>query len=382
MKTVIAIDSFKGSMTSLQAGAAAKKAVMNICSNAHVVLKPVADGGEGMTEALIEGLGGNFIYTEVKGPLGVPVKARYGILSDGETAVMEMAEAAGITLVSEKDPWNASTYGVGEMIIDAVRRGIRTFIMGIGGSATTDGGTGMLKALGVKFLDDAGDAIPEGIGSLDRIAEIDTEGMLPELSECVFRVACDVKNPLCGDSGAVYVFGPQKGVKDSEKSILDAKMQHYAGMTETVTGADHSCDEGAGAAGGLGFAFRSYFPKAQLQSGIEIALEAIDLESEMADADLVVTGEGRLDGQTAMGKVPVGIAELAKKYDVPVIAFAGCLGDGAELCRQKGIDEFHVITPEGMELETAMKKEVAEDNMRKTVERELPLFIEEKGIAK
>ena len=210
--------------------------------------------------------------------------------------------------------------------------------------------------------------------------EIDTEGMLSELAECEFRVACDVKNPLYGENGAVYVFGPQKGVKESEKAILDAKMQHYASMTEKATGADHSCDEGAGAAGGLGFAFSSFFPNAKLQSGIKIALQAIELEAEMTDADLVITGEGRLDGQTAMGKVPVGIAKLAKKYDVPVIAFAGCIGDGAELCREEGIDDFFAITPEGMERETAMKKDVAENNMKKTVERELLLFMDKKGM--
>ncbi|MBP3384817.1 MAG: glycerate kinase [Firmicutes bacterium] len=380
MKIVIAIDSFKGSMTSMEAGAAVRDAVMNICNGVQAVLKPVADGGEGMTEALTYGLGGSFVYTDVTGPLGDPVRARYGILPDKATAVMEMAEAAGIMLVKEKDPWNASTYGVGEMIIDAVSRGIRTFIMGIGGSATTDGGTGMLKALGIKFLDETGNEISEGAGDLDRIAEIDTEGMLSELAECEFRVACDVKNPLYGENGAVYVFGPQKGVKESEKAILDAKMQHYASMTEKATGADHSCDEGAGAAGGLGFAFSSFFPNAKLQSGIKIALQAIELEAEMTDADLVITGEGRLDGQTAMGKVPVGIAKLAKKYDVPVIAFAGCIGDGAELCREEGIDDFFAITPEGMELETAMKKDVAENNMKKTVERELLLFMDKKGM--
>lgn len=383
MKAVIAIDSFKGSMTSMEAGTAAADAVRSIYGDgAQIVLKPVADGGEGMTEALIEGLGGDFIFTEVRGPLGDSVTARYGVLPDGKTAVMEMAEAAGITLVTEKDPWNASTYGVGEMIIDAVERGIRTFIMGIGGSATTDGGTGMLKALGVRFLDETGCEIKEGIIDLDRISDIDVSGMLPQLNDCTFRVACDVKNPLYGENGAVYVFGTQKGVKDSEKDAMDYRMVNYANHTKRVTGADHSGDEGAGAAGGLGFAFKSYFPYAELQSGINIALEAIDLESEIADADFVITGEGKLDGQTAMGKVPVGIAKLAKKYDVPVIAFAGCLGDGAELCREEGIDDFFAITPDGMDLETAMKKDVAEDNMKKAVEQELPLFIEEKGIVK
>lgn len=382
MKIVIAIDSFKGSMTSMEAAAAAKDGIYRSFSRDDVetVIKPVADGGEGMTEALIEGLGGTFAEANVTGPLGSRVTARYGILSDGKTAVMEMAQAAGITLTDKKDPWRASTYGVGEMILDAVNRGIRKFIMGIGGSATTDGGTGMLKALGVEFLDADGMDTGMGIGSMDRIAEIRTDKMLLQLKDCHFDVACDVKNPLYGENGAVYIFGPQKGVKDSEKAILDAKMKHYAELTAEVTGTDHSQTEGAGAAGGLGFAFISYFPDAVLKSGIDMALEAAGLEQEIRDADVVITGEGRLDGQTAMGKVPVGIAKMTQKYDVPVIAFAGCLGEGADDCRNEGIDEFFAITPDGMELETAMRKDVAMDNMRNAVEREMPLFIKEKGI--
>ena len=372
MKIVIAIDSFKGSMTSLQAAHAARDGAESVCDS-EIIIKPVADGGEGMTRALIDGLGGSFIKTEVTGPLGDKVCAEYGVLND-DTVVMEMAQAAGITLIEEKDPWNATTYGVGEMIRDAIERGYRKFILGIGGSATTDGGSGMLKALGVRFLDALGKDIAPGIGALDKIAEIDVKGLLPELEECVFRVACDVKNPLCGENGAVHVFGPQKGVKEAEKSILDDKMRHYALMTERVTEENHSCDEGAGAAGGLGFAFRSYFPNAVLRSGIDIVLQAIDLETDMAGADLVITGEGRLDGQTAMGKVPVGIAKMAKKYDLPVIAFAGCLGDGAALCINEGIDEFYAITPAGMELETAMKTEVAEENMKRAVRQVLRAY--------
>lgn len=374
MKVVIAIDSFKGSMTSMEAARAAEAGV-KATLEAETVIKPVADGGEGMTHALIDGLGGQLVKALVTGPLGDKVTAEYGILPDGETAVMEMAEAAGITLVSEKDPWNATTYGVGEMIKDAVSRGMRKFILGIGGSATTDGGTGMLNALGVKFLDDCGKQIPPGAGHLDRIAEIRTDEMTADLLACHFDIACDVKNPLCGENGAVYVFGPQKGVKETEKAILDAKMDHYAKMTVACTGKNHTQDEGAGAAGGLGFAFASYFPDAVLKSGIDIVLDAIKLEDEVKDADMVITGEGRLDGQTAMGKVPVGIAKIAKKHNVLVAAFAGCLGEGTEKCKEEGIDEFFAITPENMPLEEAMKTAVAQENMKNTVQREFKSFI-------
>lgn len=370
MKVVVAIDSLKGSLTSMEAGNAAKEGILKACQ-ADVVVKPLADGGEGTTKALISGLGGKFVTVEVTGPLGKRITARYGIMDDGRTAVMEMAEASGIILLKpeELNPWEATTYGVGEMIRDAVEHGCRKFIVGIGGSATTDGGVGMLQALGVEFLDQAGNPVRTGIRDLDQICYIRTVHMLPELEECSFRIACDVKNPLYGENGAVYVYGPQKGVKEEEKLLMDRKMIHFAEKTKELFGVDYSDHEGAGAAGGLGFAFLSYLRHAELKSGIDIVLEAIQLEQELQDSDIVVTGEGCLDFQTAMGKVPVGVARLAKKYKNKVIAFAGGVTEDAGKCNEEGIDAFFPIVRGITTLEEAMKPETAAKNMTLAVEQ-------------
>lgn len=377
-KILIAIDSFKGSMSSLEAGYAAQegirraeKAMKNQTEMPlEIVVKPIADGGEGTTDALIAGLGGELIQAEVMGPLGTKVQANYGIVNGGKLAVLEMAEAAGITLVDPKNlnPAKATTYGVGEMILDAVKRGCREFIVGIGGSATTDGGVGMLQALGFEFLDENGKALQYGIQELDKIAEIRKEKVPKELEACHFKVACDVKNPLLGEHGAVYVYGTQKGVKEDEKADFDRKMAHYARCTAEFTGFDAVMKEGAGAAGGLGFAFLSYLD-AELQSGITIVLEALQLESEMKGADFVLTGEGRLDAQTAMGNVPVGIAKLAKRQGCNVLAFAGGVTKDAVLCNQEGIDAFFPVVRGVCSLDDAMKKENAVQNMRDSVEQ-------------
>lgn len=376
MKVTVAIDSFKGSMSSMEAGTAAREGILKAC-DAQVIVKPLADGGEGTTEALVEGLGGEYVYTEVTGPLGGNVHARYGVMADGKTAVMEMAEAAGIILVKTEDlnPWKATTYGVGEMIADAIGRGCREFIIGIGGSATTDGGVGMLMALGYEFLDESGNRIGQGAGELDRITAIKDEKVLPELQECHFQIACDVTNPLCGDNGAVYVYGLQKGVREEEKQILDEKMKNYARKTSEWLGKDNSAAAGAGAAGGLGFAFLSYVPGVELKSGIEIILQAIGLEEEIRSSDIVVTGEGRLDFQTAMGKVPVGVAALAKKYGCRVIAFAGGVTEDAAECNAKGIDAFFPIVRGITTLEEAMEPERAKKNMALASEQVFRLFI-------
>ena len=370
MKVVIAIDSFKGSLSSMQAGNAACSGIKRVC-DAEVVVKPLADGGEGTTEALVEGLGGEYVYLDVTGPLGQMTRARYGILGDGKTAVMEMAEASGIILVKreELDPWNATTRGVGEMILDALERGCREFIIGIGGSATTEGGIGMLKALGYGFLDAQGNPVREGVTDLDQIASIHGENVPKELQDCHFQIACDVKNPLCGENGAVYVYGPQKGVKEEEKQLMDRKMLHFAQKTTEHFGRDNSRKEGAGAAGGLGHAFLSYLPNAELKSGIEIVLRAIGLEKEVKDADVVVTGEGRLDSQTAMGKVPVGVAHLAKQYHAKVIAFAGGVTEDAGKCNEEGIDAFFPIVRGVTTLDEAMVTENAKRNMELAVEQ-------------
>lgn len=364
MKVVVAIDSFKGSLSSIEAGIAARDGILKAC-DAEVVVKPLADGGEGTTEALVEGIGGDYVEIEVTGPMGERNVAKYGILGEGRTAVIEMAEAAGITLVKsdELNPWKASTTGVGEMIMDAVGKGCREFIVGIGGSATTEGGIGMLQALGYSFYDASGEKLPPVFESLGKIEKINADNVPDVLKECRFQIACDVTNPLCGENGAVYVYGPQKGVKQEERKTMDAAMRRYALKTAEFTGGDNSQASGAGAAGGLGFAFLNYLPNVELKSGISIVLDSIGLEKELKNTDVVVTGEGRVDFQSAMGKVPVGVAQLAKKYGCKVVAFAGSVTEDAGNCNSKGIDAFFPIVRGVTTLEEAMNKDTAKKNM-------------------
>lgn len=370
MKVVIAIDSLKGSLSSMEAGMAIKDGVLAAKPDAEVIVKPLADGGEGTTDALIEGMNGERIDLTVTGPMHTPVDAYYGYLKDTNTAVMEMASAAGITLVpdSEKNPLLATSYGVGEMINDAIQRGCRNFIIGIGGSVTNDGGIGMLKALGVRFLDENGEDAGEGGQALAKVARIDVSGMNPLLKECHIQVACDVNNPLCGENGSTYVYGPQKGVTEDMEKTLDEAMAHFARVTSETLENDYMNTPGAGAAGGLGYAFLAY-TGAALTPGIELILDAVGLEEELSGADVVVTGEGRLDFQTAMGKAPVGVARLAKKYNAKVIAFAGSVTKEATACNKEGIDAFFPILRSVCTLAEAMDPVAARNNMTATVEQ-------------
>lgn len=369
MKVVVAIDSLKGSMTSMEAGRAIKEGILNVLPDTEVIVKPLADGGEGTTEALVEGLGGELVYVDVHGPLETPVRAGYGMIRETKTAIMEMASAAGIIIIGkDKRPLDATTYGVGEMIKDAIGKGCRNFIIGIGGSATNDGGIGMLTALGYEFLDAEGKAVGIGAGALKYVASVRADKALPELKECSFKIACDVTNPLCGTNGATYIYGPQKGVTEDMRDELDAAMASYAKVTKACIGTDYAEKEGAGAAGGLGFAFLSYL-NADLQPGIDLVLDAVEMEKTMEGADLVFTGEGRLDYQTAMGKAPVGIAKLAKKHGAKVIALAGAVIEGAEKCNENGIDAFFPILRKIITLDEAMEPETAKQNMIKTTEQ-------------
>lgn len=370
MKVVIAIDSLKGSLSSMEAGMAIKDGILAAKPDAEVIVKPLADGGEGTTDALIEGMNGERIDLTVTGPMHTPVDAYYGYLKDTNTAVMEMASAAGITLVpdSERNPLLATSYGVGEIINDAIQRGCRNFIIGIGGSVTNDGGIGMLKALGVRFLDENGEDAGEGGQALAKVARIDVSGMNPLLKECHIQVACDVNNPLCGENGSTYVYGPQKGVTEDMKKTLDEAMAHFARVTSETLENDYMNTPGAGAAGGLGYAFLAY-TGAALTPGIELILDAVGLEEELSGADVVVTGEGRLDFQTAMGKAPVGVARLAKKYNAKVIAFAGSVTKEATACNKEGIDAFFPILRGVCTLADAMDPVAARNNMTATVEQ-------------
>ncbi len=368
MKVVVAIDSLKGSLSSIEAGNAIKEGILRV-HNAEVVIKPLADGGEGTTEALVEGYNGIIVDVEVVGPIGKPVNAKYGLIEDN-TAVLEMASASGITLITrdERNPMEATTFGVGQMIVDAIKKGCRNFIVGIGGSATNDGGVGMLQALGFEFFDNNGNKIGLGGKELSRIDRISNQNVMMELADCKFKVACDVNNPLCFENGATYIYGPQKGVTEDIRDVLDNGMLNYANVTEKFFGVDNKAMAGAGAAGGLGFAFVSYLG-ATLTPGIDLILDAIKLEDTIIDADIVITGEGRLDIQSAMGKAPIGVAKLAKKYDKKVIAFAGGVTNDAKICNEKGIDAFFPIVRGVTTLEEAMVKENAYMNMADTVEQ-------------
>ena len=372
MKVIVAIDSLKGSLSSLQAGAAAKAGILRAIPDAIVSVKPVADGGEGTVTALVSGLSGRSVTIAVTGPLGETVEATYGILPD-HTAVIEMAEAAGLPLVpaEKRNPMNTTTYGVGEMILHALDEGCRSFIIGIGGSATNDGGTGMLRALGCRFRKADGSEIALGAQELSELATIETEALDPRLKESHFSIACDVTNPLCGPSGASYIFAPQKGADPATVQKLDAVLAHLADMTAVTLGTDLRDQPGAGAAGGLGFAFASYL-NGTLRPGVDIVLDAVLPESELRAADIVVTGEGRFDGQTAMGKAPVGIARRAKACGCKVIVLAGSVEHSGVRATQQNpplIDAVFPILPGAMTLEEAMHEDVAYENMEYTAEQ-------------
>lgn len=373
MKIVIAIDSLKGSLSSMEAGHAIEQGIRNVLPETKVLVKPLADGGEGTTEALVEGLGGDMVQVQVHGPLETPVNAAYGVIRESNTAIMEMAAAAGIILVGkDKRPLDATTYGVGEMIRDAITRGCREFIIGIGGSATNDGGIGMLTALGYEFLDAEGKPAGIGAGALYKVAKICDDKVMPELKDCHFRIACDVTNPLCGENGSTYIYGPQKGVTVELRDELDHAMGAYAQVVKAYNGTDYAKTPGAGAAGGLGFAFLSFL-SGELHPGIELVLNAVEMDKAMEGADLVFTGEGRLDYQTAMGKAPVGIAKMAKKHGAKVIALAGAVIEGAQECNEQGIDAYFPILRQVVTLDEAMDPATARKNMVETTEQVMRL---------
>lgn len=375
MKVLTAIDSFKGSMTSLEAGNAAAAGILRADPSADVAVRTLADGGEGTVDALISSRNGKIREIQVTGPLGDPVTCRYGVIEEDGTAVIEMAEAAGLVLVPEekRNPLYTTTYGVGEVIRDAIAQGCRKFIVGIGGSATNDGGVGMLQALGYGFLNGKGEQIPYGAAGLKELERITDEFVIPELKDCRFRIACDVTNVLCGENGCSAVFGPQKGATPSMIVHMDQWLGNYASTAQKKYSGANPEREGTGAAGGLGFAFLT-FTNAALESGIDIVLEETGMEEYIKEADLIITGEGRIDGQTAMGKAPVGVARLAEKYGKPVVAFAGSVTRDAKACNREGITAYFPIVRGVVSLEEAMKKENAEANMVDTAEQVYRLF--------
>ena len=427
MKILIAIDSFKGSLSSKEAGEAIKSGILRVIPDAEVLISPLADGGEGTVETLVEALGGSLETVRVKGPLFQEVEAHYGILSESEKfqaeiksgthretlpenpskahseahsdahldahlevpsetdsqyspieeklAVIEMSQASGITLVApeERSPLKTSSYGVGEMILDAYHKGCRRFLIGIGGSATNDGGIGMLSALGFRFSKENGEEIcPIGEGLKD-LVRIDATFVPKGLLQCSFQIACDVENPLYGENGASLIYGFQKGGNKEMLSQMDLWMKRYSELVKEYNPAANPESPGSGAAGGLGFAFRSFL-QGELKSGISLILEETGLSEKMQGADLVITGEGRLDEQSAMGKAPIGVAKLAKRQGIPVIAFAGAVTKGAKSCNEAGIDAYFPILRGISTLEEAMEKENAQRNIEDTVEQVMRLY--------
>ena len=375
MKVVVAIDSLKGSLSSVEAGGAIADGIRRVDKNAIVYVRPLADGGEGTVEALVDGMGGRYQTVTVCGPLGESIDCEYGIIEETRTAIIEMSSAAGITLVAteQRNPLHTTTYGVGQMIKDAIEKGCRRFLIGIGGSATNDCGIGMLQALGYHFLDAKGNQVSFGAKGVSEIVEISDKYVIPELSECSFQIACDVTNPLCGDQGCSAIYGPQKGATQEMVIDMDQWMREFAALAKQKYPHADETTPGTGAAGGLGFAFLT-FTNAVLESGIQIVLRETKLEQFIQTADLVITGEGRLDGQTAMGKAPIGVAKLAKKHGKKVIAFAGCVTKEAVECNHEGIDAFFPILRSVTTLEEAMKKENARENMMDTVEQVIRLI--------
>ena len=370
MRILIAIDSFKGSVSSKEAGEAVAEGIRRIPNiNAEIEIRPMADGGEGTTEALVEGIGGAYGAITVDGPLGNRVNAKYGLIPERHLAIIEMAAASGITLIppEKRNPLYTTTRGFGQMIRNAIEAdGCRRLLLGIGGSATNDGGAGMLQALGFRLLDKNGNDSPHGAAGLEELAEIDIEHALPQLKQTEIRVACDVKNPLCGPNGCSAVFGPQKGATPEMISRMDAALHKFADLTKKVLPNSDMDAPGSGAAGGLGFALRSFL-NARLESGVDIVLQETKLEEAIMKADIVITGEGRLDAQTVMGKAPIGVARLAKKHGKRVIAFSGCVTPDARVCNDAGIDAFFPVLRTLCTLDEALAN--AKQNIADTAEQ-------------
>ena len=366
-KIVIASDSFKGSVSSLEVADACEKGIRKVYPQCEIVKLPIADGGEGTIEALVTATAGTRITCLVHNPLMQPIEAAYGILGDKRTAVIEMAAASGLPLITseQRNPMQTTTYGTGELIRDALKRGCREFLIGIGGSATNDAGTGMLQALGFQFLDEAGQVLGQGGEILSHIARIDKSRIAKELNQCRFIVACDVNNPFSGPQGAAYVFAPQKGADATTVTLLDHGLKHFARLISQTEKVDIDTIPGAGAAGGLGGGCIAFL-HAQLKPGIDTVLDALEFARQMEGADLIITGEGKMDAQTIMGKAPIGILRAAQQQHIPVIALAGCVEDSEQL-HKAGFQAICCIHQHPVSLEKAMEKSFTCQNIEHTI---------------
>lgn len=367
MKFILAPDSFKESLTAKEVADAMEVGIKRIFPDAECVKVPMADGGEGTVQSLVDATDGDIYEINVTGPLGKMVNAKYGILGDRETAVIEMAEASGIHYVEKKDrnPLITTTYGTGEIIKNALDKGVKKIIIGIGGSATNDGGVGMLQALGAKFLDDKGKDLPFGGGSLDKLYKIDLSNFDERINEVNIEVACDVNNPLTGINGASNIFGPQKGATKELIEILDRNLGHYAQIVSSQLGKNMQYEEGSGAAGGLGFALLA-FCNGKLSPGVEIVIKYSKLNEKIKGASYVITGEGSIDSQTKFGKTPYGVSKVAKENKIPVIAIAGNVGKGIEDLYELGFNSIFSIMPGVLSLDEAFKS--AKENVENTIE--------------
>ncbi len=357
MKIVIAPDSFKESLTAKEVCQAIESGFRRVLPDSEFIHVPVSDGGEGTVQSLIDATKGKLVHLAVTGPLGNSIDAFYGLLGDNQTAVIEMAAASGLHHVSlsQRDPKLTTSFGTGQLISHALDQGVKKLIVGLGGSATNDGGVGMMAALGAKFLNKNAQPIAlNGIG-LKELARIDLSDMNPKVAKCEILVACDVDNLLCGSKGASATFGPQKGATDADIRLLDQNLSHYGDLIRQQIGPDVVRKSGSGAAGGMGAAFLA-FTHAKLQSGVDIVLETVNLKSKLEGADLVVTGEGRIDWQTVHGKAPMGVASLAKRFDLPVIALAGCVGENYQAAYQCGIDAIFTAVPRALDPPTAFQE--------------------------
>ncbi len=368
-KIIIAPDSFKGSLTSVEVANAIELGIKRVAPNCEIVKVPIADGGDGTMDTLVSALEGKKIKIKVHDPLMRPIEAEYGLVKNGETAVIEMATASGLTLLSkeEQNPSTTTTFGTGEIIKDALQRGCRTFLIGIGGSATNDAGIGMLKALGFRFLDKKGEECDVVGNALQSIYSIDETGVSSKVYEAQFTIASDVDNPFSGTNGAAYVYAPQKGANNKMVEELDKGLESFRQLIIEKKGIDLNTISGAGAAGGLGGGFVAFL-NAQLKPGIEMVLQTIDFENHLQNADFVVTGEGKLDIQTTMGKAASGILDAASKKNIPVIAIGGSVEDKEALLK-RGFTSLFSTTPNGMSIEEAMQKETAKKSIAQTAEQ-------------
>lgn len=376
----LAPDSFKESMTAKEACEAMERGIKKANPNINCIHVPMADGGEGTMQSLVDATNGKIYNLKVVGPLGNEVEAEYGILGDGEIGILEMASASGIQLVpSEKrNPLITTTYGTGQLIKACLDHGVKKLLIGIGGSATNDGGAGVIQALGGKLLDKQGNELGFGGGELGKLNSINLENFDPRLKDVNIEVACDVNNPLCGEKGASNVFGPQKGATKDMVAALDDNLKHYADVIKKHLGKDVINEPGAGAAGGLGAGLMAFL-NGTLKKGIEMVIEYAGLEEKVKNADMVWTGEGSIDFQTQYGKTPLGVATVAKKHNKPVIALAGRVGEGIEILHEKGIDSIFGITKGATSLEEALEK--GQENIEKTAEN-IIRFINSVGLLK